>query len=431
MFSRKEFLVSLRVVSVAGFLLMGVWQSASYAGWTQITIPGTSSQYNNVGVAASILFFSAQEDSLVFRSTDNGVTWQRVTGMKWFTKIKGNSSKLFAIAASYYSGTLFSSSDKGISWAKVNSIDSTFNSGIYDLSVQDNKILTVVNSRLLLSVNNGQSWEILNSSANNLTQGIYSICIMGNNLYQVGFGGITASTNLGHSWFEANYGLFYQKYINRISSTGNYLYANLTSQMEIPALYCSTDSGYTWNSMGLTGFSTTEINFSKTTAFVGKDGGIYAAPLDSANWTNIGLPPKQSLVSLATDTGFLYAYTGYMDTISQSTIRSLYRRPLSEVNSLLKMAVTGPQASSSDNFVINHFSSQHAIGITFSPGRTEKASLRVYAATGKTITTLFDGTIQGRDNKFIWDYKNIPSGIYCISLQSENGKAVKKVQVMR
>jgi photosystem II stability/assembly factor-like uncharacterized protein len=431
MFSKKDFLATLRLSLLTGFLAPGVLQSTSNAAWTQISIPGTSSQYNNVAVADSILFFSAQEDSLVFRSIDNGATWQQVTGMKWFTKVKGNSSKLFAIAAYYYDGTLFSSSDKGISWTKVNTIDTAFNSYINDLSVQDNKILTIINNRPLLSVNNGQSWKILNSSGNNLGSGLYSIYVMGNNLYQIGAGGIYTSTDLGHSWFESNYGIYAMKSMNRISSTGNYLYASSIQQMQTPAIYCSVDSGYTWNSMGLTGWITTEVYFSKTTAFVGKDGGIYAASLDSANWINISLPPNQTPISLATDTGFLYAYTEHVDTMSQSATYSLYRRPLAEVNVLLKMAVTGPQALASDGFTINHFPSQHALGITFRPGRTEKASLRVYSATGRAVATIFDGMMQGGDNRFLWDYRNVPSGIYCVSMQSENGRAVKKVQVMK
>jgi hypothetical protein len=38
---------------------------------------------------------------------------------------------------------------------------------------------------------------------------------------------------------------------------------------------------------------------------------------------------------------------------------------------------------------------------------------------------------QSGGNDFFWDYRNVPSGIYCIGLNSESGKAVKKVQVMR
>jgi hypothetical protein len=77
MFLRGDVLVRLRVVIVAEFLVMGVWQAEGNAVWTQIAIPGTTGIYY-VAAADSILFASA--DSGVFRSTNNGTTWQKVTG---------------------------------------------------------------------------------------------------------------------------------------------------------------------------------------------------------------------------------------------------------------------------------------------------------------------------------------------------------------
>jgi photosystem II stability/assembly factor-like uncharacterized protein len=428
MFSKKGFLVRLHIMAIASFLAMGVWQSTSYAAWTQITIPGTTG-ITYVAVADSILFASANEDSMVFRSTDNGTTWQKVTGIRGFTKIKGNNSKLFAIEAFYSYGYLFSSSDRGISWSKVTTIDSAFNSGVCDLSVQDNKILTILNNRPLLSINNGQSWAILNSSGW-YSQFQTSCYIKGNILFLGGKGGVYSSSNLGHTWYESNYGIYglFQNEIIKIVSTGNFLYA-IGNDVKT-CVYCSKDSGSTWKSMDFKR-GVYDISFSKTTAFIGTNVGVYAAPLDSAKWTDISMLPNSYVFSLATDTGYLYAATRYDDTILKNSTYSLYRRPLSEVNALLKQQVSVPQPIVSNNFVIDHFASQHALGITFNPGRTEKASLKVYSATGKAVTTLFDGTTQYGINKFIWDYKTIPSGIYCISLQSENGKAVKKVQVTR
>jgi photosystem II stability/assembly factor-like uncharacterized protein len=426
MFLKNDLLVRLRVMVVAGFLVMGVWQSTSFAGWMQITVPGTTS-IAYVAVADSVLFASANQDSMVFRSTDHGATWQKVTGLRSCDNLKGNNTKLYAIE-SYFGngGILFSSSDKGISWSRVNTIDSVINFGVLDLSVQGNKILFIITSsnamyrRPVFSEDNGQSWSILNSNTSAASMCCYS---MGKNLFLGGSGGVFMSSNSGHTWYESNYGILGMNLITKLSGTGTYLYIGYSAPDKQTGIYCSIDSGYTWRSMGFKPYNfcrISDISFSKTTTFVGTDSGVYAAPLDSAHWTDISTPPKSYVESLAIDSAFLYASNG-----------SLFRRPLSEVNALLKKQVAGSHPLISNNFIIDHFTSQHALGITFNLGRAEKASLRVYSATGKAIATLFDGTTQYGTNKFIWDYKTMPSGIYCISLQSENGKAVKKVQVMR
>jgi hypothetical protein len=439
--AKKDGLSCFRVIFVAVFLVMGVWQSESYAAWSKITIPGTSG-INYVAVADSVLF--ASTDTGVFRSTTNGATWQKVAGLKRCNKLKGNATKLFATSGYDFGGisSLFSSSDKGVSWSKVNTFDSVFNMWIIDLSVQNNNILFIqgqstVSARPFLSENNGQSWAIVNSSGGN--NNVRCCYIMGNNLFLGGNGGVYISSNLGHAWFEANFGLYgiYQG-PTKITSSSIFLYVGLQEADIQTGVYCSIDSGATWASMKIN-HNVTDISFSKTTAFVGigessdgtDSGGVRAALLDSSNWTDISMLPKAPVISLATDTGYLYAIAQYYNSVSYNIADTLYRRPLSEVNALLKRPVPGQQQLISNNFAIDHFASRHALGISFNPGRVEKAKLRVYSATGKAIATIFDGTAQNEANKYIWDYKTMPSGIYCISLQSENGKAVKMVQVMK
>jgi photosystem II stability/assembly factor-like uncharacterized protein len=427
MFSKKEFLVRLRVVEMAGLLAMGVWQMEGDAAWTQITVPGTTS-ITYVAVADSVLFASASQDSMVFRSTDHGVTWQKVTGIRWFSQVKGNNSKLFAIESFFGSGgTLFSSTDHGNSWNKVAIFDSIFNPNPLDLSVQNNTILFHDGSRPYLSLNNGQSWAILNSAGSYSSYGLGPIYVTGSKLFVTERDGLFSSNDFGHNWQAANYGIRNFSNISRIGSIDKSLYLCSKPYSQFDKIYCSIDSGYSWNSMRFTGNleNINNISFSKTTVFIGGDSGVFAAPLDSSRWADISMMPRTQIASLAIDTVYIYAagwanYSGY-----------LFRRPISEVNALLKQQVPGLQPIISNSFVIDHFISQHAVGITFNPGRAEKASLKVYSAAGKAVATLFDGSAQSGDNKLIWDYGNVPSGIYCVSLQSENGKAVKKVQVMR
>jgi hypothetical protein len=422
MFSKKASLARLHVMAVTGFLMIGAWQMEGDAGWTKITIPGTT-QIQCVAVADSILFVST--DSGVFRSSDNGLTCQKVIGLKSFNRIEGNSTTLFTT----WWDTLLSSSDDGASWTKVNSFDPKFALGqSIDLSVQANKIF-ICEETPFLSENNGQSWAILNSIPVTAYR-FYHCCLLGNILFMLGYpGGVYSSKDLGHTWNESNYGICgVDDYVfSGLKTTRSYLY--LFGYNPQTCVFCSTDSGYTWKSMGLKNdYEARDISFSKTSVFVGADSGIYAAQLDSSNWTDVSVPANRAARWIATDTGYLYAIAGQ----DYSTpFDSLYRRPISEVNALLKQEVPGPQQSISTNFVVDHFASQLALGITFNTGRTEKASLKVYSAAGKAVATLFDGSTHGGDNKFVWDCRNVPSGIYCVSLESGNGRAVKKVQVMR
>jgi hypothetical protein len=417
------------MIALAGFLVMGVWQSTSFAAWTQINIPGTP-QIASVAVADSFLF--ASTDSGIFRSSNNGTTWQKATGIQKFDKLRGNSTTLYA--GSNYNG-LYESADHGISWTRARSVDSIAEI-VQDWDVHGTKIMINNLSRIYLSENSCQSWIVLNTF-NSQPRGC---SIVGKFLFSTGGYGLFRSENSGLTWQEVSYGLSTtidplnikeHTESNRstfFASSSSPVYPGNSSHRNI-GFYSSKDSGTTWRSMGLKrmGF---DFVLSKTTAFVGTDSGVYAAPIDSTTWTNISMSSFPRIFSLAIDTGFLYATIGDI-FFSNPDATVMFRRPLSEVNALLKRKVSGLQPLASNNFFIDHFASQQALGITFNPGRAEKASLRVYSATGKAVATLFDGITQYGTNKFIWDYKTMPSGIYCISLQSENGKAVKKVQVMR
>jgi hypothetical protein len=424
MFSNTKFLARLRVVAMAGLLVMGVWQTEGDAAWTKIIIPGTKS-ISSVAVADSILF--ASTDSGVFRSTNNGNVWQKVTGLTSFSKIEGNNTTLFTLGQ----GSIDFSSDYGVSWNKLNSPDPAFFAiqSPSSFCVQDNKILFFLGQTPFLSENNGLSWTILNSIPVSGTT-LNGCCLLGNLLFSSEIaGGVYSSRDLGHSWNESNYGIYGPNIfvLHGLVTKGSYLY--VLGHNPKTCVFCSIDSGYTWKSMGLKNdYEPQDISFSKTSVFVGADSGIYAAQLDSLNWTDVSVPANRATRWIAIDTEYLYAIAGqdsYME------IDTLFRRPLSEVNALLKQKMPGPQKSISTNFVIDHLTSQHALGITFSPGRTEKASLKVYSAAGKAVATLFEGATRSGENRVTWDYRNVPSGIYCIRLESENGKAVKKVQVMR
>jgi Secretion system C-terminal sorting domain/BNR/Asp-box repeat len=434
MFSVKDVPVSIRVISLAIFFTIGFLQSKANAGWSEIL------SSSNVAVANSVLY--ANGSGGVYRSQDNGATWQLSTRLGSFVYVGGNSTKLFALCTFNGDDTLFSSTDNGITWSLDSSVPSMNNYN--SLSIVGNKMMFIDKCSRAFYSEDGQSFNLLNMGYNAYAYSCYlavNTTTQQPYLFTYGAGGIYCSRDKGMTWNVSNYGLYISgvflisRVIVTMASNGPEIFAGLntisTNQGNIKdGLYTSKDYGMTWRSLGLKRI-VAGIAFSKTTTFAGTDSGVYAAPSDSSNWTDISMQSRPSITFLAADTGFLYAIGEISDSSGILISSYLYRRPLSEVNALLKQQVSGPQALASNNLIIDHFTSQRTLGITFNTGRVGKASLKVYSATGKTIATLFDGSTQSGDDKFIWDCRNVPSGIYCISLQSENGKAVKKVQVMR
>jgi photosystem II stability/assembly factor-like uncharacterized protein len=220
-------------------------------------------------------------DSLLFRSTDQGLTWSRV---------RPDRATLFSITAMavdptdrdnvfvlYFDGAVWRSHDAGRTWATVG------NAGLHV-------------SELVI---NPQTPSTLYAA------GVGGV---------VGLGGIVKSTDSGATWtlLPAETATYYD--VDIAPSSPSTLYAAATVGDSIPILLRSTDGGATWARMNFNGQGAIYPSLAvdplvATTVYTTDQGLIYKSADGGATWSPISNPLDTNAVYPLTisDSGRLYA----------------------------------------------------------------------------------------------------------------------------
>jgi photosystem II stability/assembly factor-like uncharacterized protein len=170
------------------------------SGWQ--TILGQSS--NQVVASGSVLLTCIS--GVVKRSTNNGTTWNSISGFKpghvrWMTATENR-----AFITSYDSGK-FTSTDNGTTWTKMPE-DKLLNAE--NVYIEPGKIFIYANtnsSYFLLSTDSGKTWTTKTKPTVGKT--FYR---RNDTLYAGGAGGVQYSTNDGGSWTSLNAGFPYSNY---------------------------------------------------------------------------------------------------------------------------------------------------------------------------------------------------------------------------
>ena len=58
-------------------------------------------------------------------------------------------------------------------------------------------------------------------------------------------------------------------------------------------------------------------------------------------------------------------------------------------------------------------------------------SVKAYNVLGQLAAEVFNGNLNGYDNKIVWDASNVPSGVYFMQVQVGNDVSTKKVMLLK
>jgi len=238
-------------------LFLALFSSNLCADWVRTNGPFGGSI---ISVAASgNMVFAATYDAGVFRSLDNGATWNHAD-----SGLIGGVRTLAAIAGNLYAGTaggVYVSRDLGVHWTAVDS--GMKNMTVSSIGSFQGNPCAGTNEGTFLSTNEGASWKKIGSQT------------MVNALAFRDAGEIFSGTNGG--------------------------------------LYRSKDSGSNWTKLekGLTSNAVNSVAITATTILAGTSNGVFVSTNNGSTWApaTSGIPSTAGVYALTQDDSLLYAGT--------------------------------------------------------------------------------------------------------------------------
>jgi len=288
----------------------------------------------------------------VFKSVDNGVTWQQ-TGTLSTNNYVGyelvmapnNSNVLYAAT----SDGLWKTSNGGTSWTQIRT------GRIYDVNIKpnnSNRIYCATSSNFQFSSNGGSTWFVANFDINP-PSGRKSITISNNapnTVYLLCGGGPSSSGTFAGFYRSTNSGITFTRRANSPNildaasdgsgndDSSNYILCSAAKHSNqniivMGSLICfrSTNAGSTWNNSttywedGGAWYVHPDIHEMKynpldNKVYVGHDGGIHVSSNDGISWTNITNGIK------ATQTYHLDQFTGSVQLLMGNQDNGVKRR---------------------------------------------------------------------------------------------------------
>ncbi|MBZ0198961.1 MAG: choice-of-anchor A family protein [Ignavibacteriaceae bacterium] len=247
-----------------------IYRAASDESWTMIN-EGMSVDYIwSMATAQNGNILAATEKG-IYLSNDNGSNWSA-------TELSQKEIRVLTVAANgiIYAGTwgygVYKSIDNGATWQIINGGITSMN--IRSITVASNGYVYAgsFDGGLFRSVNDGQDWVRLNIAYNF----IYALGVSTNNVVIAGtYGsGIYRSTNFGDSWLKVNTDVSSQ-YIYSVNTDAS---NNIFVSTWMGGVLVSKDDGATWQKAGMSGFevSSITVNTSDNTLFAGTGkGSVY------------------------------------------------------------------------------------------------------------------------------------------------------------
>jgi hypothetical protein len=244
--------------SILVLVFLCFYFSAVEAQWTQVNTGMTNMDVRALAISGTKLF--AAGIGGIFRSTDNGASWDSVHVVSTYA-LAVSGANLFA--GTDYFGGVFLSTNNGTSWTQVNA--GLTGRAVLSLAVSGTYLFAgTEGGGVFLSTNNGTSWtkvNIVSTYAN-----VSALAVVGTNLFAGTYGGgVFLSTNNGASWTAVNTGLSNTN-VQSLAVRGSNLFAGTDD-----GVFLSTNNGTDWIvfNTGLTNTVVQSLAVSGTNLFVG------------------------------------------------------------------------------------------------------------------------------------------------------------------
>jgi hypothetical protein len=398
----KQFTLSFMVATLALFTPT----DSAVAQWMQAG--GLDTNAVSCFAVSGTYLFAGTYDPAIFRSSDSGTSWESaglMNGLVYDLAVSENS--LFA-------GTIYGvyrSTDEGSSWMGTEPLPEVF-----ALAVSDSLLFSGTwEYGVVRSTNHGTNWQ-LTSLYDAI---VYALATNGSYLFAGTLeSGVFRTTNYGTSWTSV--GLTHAA-VSEFASIGTTTFAGTY----IHGVYRSTNSGASWNEVntGLTSMQVYALTMSGTNLFAGTyGGGVFLSTNNGTSWidVNSGLA-NTNVLSLAVSGTNLFAGTDGA---------GVWRRPLSEM-------ITSIETISAD--LPTHFSLEQNYPNPFNPTTTISfslplkafASLEVFDALGREVSTLVSEELSAGKYSTQWNTAGLVSGVYFYRLQAGAFVETKKLILLR
>jgi Secretion system C-terminal sorting domain len=377
------------VVAVASFgtrLFAATDGAISYSDddgaiWTQ-----TESVVQNVRAFSEVgdYLFAASYDSGVYRSTDNGVTWNSTNNGFANPGAVGLLTNQGVLYAQTWSGIRISY-DTGANWTLPSGVDSLISSD----AVMAGNVLAIFFDTIYSTTDNGGDWSqmtiLLPTYPDELDPinlgpltGVSIFLFAAANYDDSGYGLhqlVLRSSDNGANWEEIN--TTFHHGVNSFFAVGSSLFA-----MVDDSIFFTTDYGVTW---------------------IEADGGL----------------PSSVAFPLGSNGIKLYAGTDNS---------GLWRRPLSDfgISSVTQALQPAP-------FDIQSYPNplSQSTSITFTLPEASEVTLTISDATGRETPLLRSAWFPAGQHEITWDASNYPSGVYLCRLSSNGESVTERVVVLK
>lgn len=374
----------------------GVYRSINNGlSWQQVGLSGIS--VHSLGVVGTDIY--AGTFSGLYKSTDDGTNWNAVNN-----GINGTVNAIIGTGSFVFVGTsegVFRSSDSGASWTQVSNGMPSSSITILSLAFLGSDLYAgSYNSGILKSTDNGVNWTSVNSGITTpSTNWVFSLAVSGTKIYAGSFYGLFSSTDNGSNWTEDN-GLLNSN-VNTLEVAGSDIYAGT----EGGGMYKTTDNGSTWNIVnnGLTNVNVNFLTNDGSDIYAGTEGaGVFRSTDNTNTWSSLnnGItnPNVRAFVAVGPnllvgtpDGVFLSSDNGGSWSLTELSGIDVYSLAIPEVNSNEVYAASTTGVYKSTNNGVNWVGASSGLSNT-NVNYVVANSTNIYAST---LTGIFRSTDSG------------------------------------
>ena len=273
--------------------------------------------YDVTGNSFRTSLYKTTETDSVWSYNVGGFDGKNVTALK----ASGNVVYLFDDEG-YGSSLVYRSTNNGNNWTSTgfNVLYNSFNNFIIAGSLiyaTDNSS----SSHVYVSSDNGQTWTPISSGLPSAVQNAYALVLKGNVLFLGTDDGVYKNTVGQNNWTHVSTGLT-NMYIKSLCVSGNNLYAGTQGG----GIFKSVNDGGLWVdvSTGIPLFANVTCFAASTgNVFAGTDNGVFVTTNNDTTWTNINLGLTDTSITVMTaSTNYLWAGT---------TSQGVWRRALDQI----------------------------------------------------------------------------------------------------
>jgi hypothetical protein len=392
---------------------------------------------DSAGILAGIIGGGLPPHSVVFRSTDNGLTW---TGN--LTSATNIVTCLAVIGSNLYvsSEGLYLSTDNGVNWAAIGSP----NYQVQCIAMCGTKLFAG-SLGAFVSVNNGETWVPIDSGLpikNQLSlpcpsggcgpallypPNFYCFAVDGSNIYAGTNFGVFRSSDNALSWTPVNSGLTDSLVSSIMVSSILVDGSNLIAGTLNSGIFMLKNNDTNWTAVNSGLPANTNVNcllVSGNNIFAGTwAGGVFLSTNNGTSWTAVDFGLSDLNVQCLTVSG---------SNIFAGTYGSgVWRRPLSEMVGVINDKQQRGISNQTTLYVRCPGHTNPNVSIEFSLPHSDQVTIKVYDLSGNEESTLINKNLESGSHSISWNTRNLATGCYMVRMQAGSNNFVRSVWIIR